>query len=166
MDGRRKISTEFILDKTTQQMLNLDLDLVTLTSMTTSSTWLMDKVIAFPKLLSQQLTAASLVAAGLGSSSSSSSWSNSETALEETYPSLGVAYKMIDVARHCYPESCWIVIDDVVYDVTEFISQHPGGSEIILEHAGSDATGAFQDVQHSGDAKTIMDKYRIGQLVR
>lgn len=31
-----------------------------------------------------------------------------------------------------------------VYDVTEFLSEHPGGSSILLKHAGRDATAAYE----------------------
>ena len=33
-----------------------------------------------------------------------------------------------------------------VYDVTDFLSDHPGGEEILLESAGADSTEAFEDV--------------------
>ena len=33
-----------------------------------------------------------------------------------------------------------------VYDVTEFLAEHPGGEEILLETAGTDSTEAFEDV--------------------
>ena len=35
---------------------------------------------------------------------------------------------------------CWLGIDGLVYDVTKFLDDHPGGPEIVLEHAGKDAT--------------------------
>ena len=31
-----------------------------------------------------------------------------------------------------------------VYDVSEFLSEHPGGSAILLKHAGKDATAAYE----------------------
>jgi L-lactate dehydrogenase (cytochrome) len=31
-----------------------------------------------------------------------------------------------------------------VYDVTEFLAEHPGGSAILLKHAGRDATAAYE----------------------
>lgn len=31
-----------------------------------------------------------------------------------------------------------------MYDVTEFLNEHPGGSAILLKHAGRDATAAYE----------------------
>ncbi|KAF8759669.1 FMN-dependent dehydrogenase [Rhizoctonia solani] len=36
------------------------------------------------------------------------------------------------------------LVSGKVYDVTEFISEHPGGSAVLLKHAGKDATAAYE----------------------
>lgn len=41
-----------------------------------------------------------------------------------------------DVAKHSNRESCWVIIEGRVYDVTDFLEEHPGGPEIILRYAG------------------------------
>lgn len=38
-------------------------------------------------------------------------------------------YTLKDVAAHSSPKNCWIIIKGTVYDVTEFLPQHPGGAE-------------------------------------
>lgn len=43
--------------------------------------------------------------------------------------------------------------------------QHPGGEEVLLEQAGKDASEAFEDVGHSTDARELMQKYKIGDIV-
>ncbi|XP_050355300.1 cytochrome b5-like [Nymphalis io] len=58
----------------------------------------------------------------------------------------------------------WMIYKDSVYDVTSYIPEHPGG-DVILEEAGTDATKAFDDVDHSSDAITILKKYKIGEIV-
>lgn len=30
--------------------------------------------------------------------------------------------------------SCWIIINNLVYDLTEFFHIHPGGQEVLLEY--------------------------------
>ncbi|XP_058807593.1 cytochrome b5-like [Phymastichus coffea] len=58
-----------------------------------------------------------------------------------------------------------IAVHDKVYDVTEFLNEHPGGEEVLLDHAGKDATEDFNDVGHSSDAQDLMNKYLIGEIV-
>ncbi len=60
-----------------------------------------------------------------------------------------------DIAQHSSPESCWVIVRGKVYDVTEFLPEHPGGQKIILKYAGRDATAAFDPV-HPPDT---LDKY-------
>ncbi|KAJ8952689.1 hypothetical protein NQ318_021005 [Aromia moschata] len=43
--------------------------------------------------------------------------------------------------------------------------QHPGGEEVLLEQAGKEASEAFEDVGHSSDARELMVKFKIGELV-
>ncbi|PGH22958.1 hypothetical protein AJ80_03007 [Polytolypa hystricis UAMH7299] len=50
------------------------------------------------------------------------------------------------IATHNNQSNCWIVVDNQVWDVTDFVSEHPGGAGIILKNAGRDATKAFSDV--------------------
>merc|ERR1712126_207896 len=61
-------------------------------------------------------------------------------------------------------KSIWMVIHDKVYDVTKFLDEHPGGEEILVEHASKDATESFEDVGHSTDAREMMSAYLIGEL--
>lgn len=61
-------------------------------------------------------------------------------------------------------KSIWFVIHDKVYDVTKFLDEHPGGEEILVEHAGKDSTDEFEDVGHSTDARDMMKEYLIGEL--
>lgn len=42
-----------------------------------------------------------------------------------------------EVAKHNSKKSCWIVLDSKAYDVTNFLSEHPGGAPIILRNAGT-----------------------------
>lgn len=37
----------------------------------------------------------------------------------------------------------WIVIENLVYDVSRFSRKHPGGERLMLNHAGQDATVGF-----------------------
>ncbi len=68
------------------------------------------------------------------------------------------------VAEHCYSQDAWMVIFDKVYDVTEFLHEHPGGVDVMQEYIGYDASLAFRSVGHSEDAVTMLADYLIGEL--
>jgi len=74
-------------------------------------------------------------------------------------------YTREEVKKHHDNQGAWIVIHNNIYDVTAFLNEHPGGEEVLLEQAGRDASEAFEDVGHSTDARELMVKYRIGEVV-
>ena len=69
-----------------------------------------------------------------------------------------------ELKQHKTREDIWFAIHGKVYNVTQFLEEHPGGEEILLERAGSDATAAFEDIGHSMHAREQMKKYMIGAL--
>jgi hypothetical protein len=80
-----------------------------------------------------------------------------------------------EVAANNSEQSCWTIINDNVYDITEYIPRHPGGDEILLA-CGSDGTSLFFERQtengqsigsgtpHSSGATRQLDAYLIGTL--
>ncbi|KAH7982999.1 hypothetical protein HPB52_008654 [Rhipicephalus sanguineus] len=73
-------------------------------------------------------------------------------------------YTLQDVYQHCHQNDLWIVIHNRVYDVTNFLDKHPGGEEILWEHAGRDATLAFMGTGHTREAISLLQQYCIGIL--
>jgi cytochrome b5 len=49
-----------------------------------------------------------------------------------------------------------------VYDVTNYLDEHPGGGEVLLDVAGQDADEFFEDIGHSADARKELLKHQIG----
>merc|ERR1711872_983860 len=64
-----------------------------------------------------------------------------------------------EVADHCMPCDAWMVVYDRVYYVTDYLMQHPGGEDVMLEYIGHDATNAFRSVGHSRAAFCALKKY-------
>lgn len=76
------------------------------------------------------------------------------------------SYTLSEVSAHCELDDCWIVINDSVYNVTRFLQEHPGGRDVILEHAGRDATIAFYGSGHSPHGFSLLQEFRIGTLAK
>ena len=74
-------------------------------------------------------------------------------------------FTMTQVRANNTARSCWTVIDGVVYDLTKWISNHPGGSGAILFLCGTDGTNAFS-AQHQNQSRPAirLDTYRLGPL--
>lgn len=66
--------------------------------------------------------------------------------------------------EHNKPTDCWIVIDGKIIDVTTFADNHPGGADVLTEHAGKDATESFNSIGHSEGAKMQIMDYLVGIL--
>ena len=47
---------------------------------------------------------------------------------------------MDEVRQHSTKDDAWIVIDDTIYDVSNFWKKHPGGQQVMLNFAGRDAS--------------------------
>ncbi|OAQ73868.1 cytochrome b5 [Pochonia chlamydosporia 170] len=71
-----------------------------------------------------------------------------------------------DVAEHNTKKDIYVVVHDKIYDCTQFVDEHPGGEEVLLDCAGQDATEAFEDVGHSDEARETLDKLLVGVLKR
>ncbi len=66
-----------------------------------------------------------------------------------------------ELAKHTTDKDCWVAIQGKVYDVTDFLPDHPGGKKAILMYAGKDATAEFE-MLHKPD---IINKYGQNMLV-
>lgn len=74
-------------------------------------------------------------------------------------------YTLAEVAKRNTQAECWVAIDGGVYDLTEWIRQHPGGSGAIRALCGLDGTSQFIS-QHGGESRpsSTLDRYYLGPL--
>jgi hypothetical protein len=65
-------------------------------------------------------------------------------------------------------QSCWAVIEGDVYDLTTWISAHPGGPDKISALCGTDATAQFTGkhgaVDDDGKPQTRLETFKLGPL--
>ncbi len=71
-----------------------------------------------------------------------------------------------EVARHNSRKSCWIIINDTVYDVTEFLRNHPGGERAILVYAGKDASKEFTMLHRPGILQRYGKPMIVGKILK
>ena len=88
-----------------------------------------------------------------------------EQAAESQSASPATTFTAAQVAQNSDATSCWASVDGSVYDLTEWISEHPGGSREIEALCGTDATAAFQR-QHGSNAEAQRELagFKIGEL--
>lgn len=71
-----------------------------------------------------------------------------------------------EVRKHSNRTDRWLVVDENVYDVTEWAKRHPGGSAILGHYAGQDATEAFLEFHKD---KALVAKFmvalKVGQVI-
>ncbi|CAI5997781.1 unnamed protein product [Closterium sp. NIES-65] len=71
-------------------------------------------------------------------------------------------FTMDEVSKHNRPGNAWVVVQNKVYDVSNFADQHPGGRVIYLM-AGRNATDVFA-VFHKPSTSTFLSTLYIGDL--
>lgn len=74
-------------------------------------------------------------------------------------------FPQADVQSHNTEKSCYVTVGLKVYDVTSFLEDHPGGGQLILDHAGSDVREMMEDElshRHTEAAYEILDDLHIG----
>ena len=100
--------------------------------------------------------------------------------------STGRVISLKECQEHVREDDCWLVINGKALDVTDFMDEHPGGLDILLQStgavqpgcsaraavrqcsqllcAGKDASQDFEDINHSATAHKLLDKYAIGDF--
>ena len=70
-----------------------------------------------------------------------------------------------EVQKRNSSASCWSIVYENVFDLTKWITKHPGGAEKIRAICGKDGTTSFER-QHEGDggAANQLSSYFLGKL--
>jgi len=72
-------------------------------------------------------------------------------------------YSRAEVKEHSTTESCWTIIHNKVYDITNWIPKHPGG-DLVRQGAGIECTAIFESSHPPHVNETFLAKFLIGEL--
>nr|QHA94780.1 delta-6-desaturase-2 [Buglossoides arvensis] len=70
-----------------------------------------------------------------------------------------------ELKKHDKPEDLWISIQGKVYDVSDWLKDHPGGSYPLLSLAGQEVTDAFVAF-HPASTRNILDNFFTGYYLK
>jgi cytochrome b involved in lipid metabolism len=70
-------------------------------------------------------------------------------------------YTMEEVAKHNKKDDLWVVVKGVVLDLTNWLDDHPGGPQALLNFMGRDATEEFE-MLHDDE---VIPKYAPSQVI-
>ena len=75
------------------------------------------------------------------------------------------SYTLADVKTHSTSKNCWTVVGSGVFNLTDWVGRHAGGSAFILAMCGVDATTSFRN-QHGliGPEANRLATFRVGAL--
>ena len=88
------------------------------------------------------------------------------TAVGDINPITGVVGTLLtveEIAKHNIETDCYLIVNNIVHDVTTFINKHPGGRQRILEMCGGEASKIFSTI-HSNFAWNLLKNYQIGSV--
>jgi cytochrome b involved in lipid metabolism len=82
----------------------------------------------------------------------------------------GINLTIAVIATHNTPDDCWVIINNKVYSLSNYLNLHPGNVNTITPYCGKDGTTAFdtkdksRPQSHSQYADSLLADYLIGGL--
>jgi len=93
---------------------------------------------------------------------------NSSSNQSATTSILALTLNMTEIAKHNKSSDCWLLVNNKVYNVSSYISAHPGGSGTIIPNCGKESTQLYNtkggNKPHSGNANNMLAAYYVGNL--
>ena len=71
-----------------------------------------------------------------------------------------------EFVKHNTADDCWITVNGNVYDLTDFIEMHPGGTTPLIQNAGHDATTLYNKIHPKGTIENFLpEDKQLGVLI-
>lgn len=77
------------------------------------------------------------------------------------YFEFGQTYINYLIAGKNTMQRCLVGLHGNIYDITDFLEEHPGSPETLLVHAGQDATPTFESIGHSSTARRLTQPFCV-----
>ncbi|KAJ0402044.1 hypothetical protein ATCC90586_010192 [Pythium insidiosum] len=86
------------------------------------------------------------------------------SSVASSYFNVDRKYSSCELRRHQHQRSCWVLVDGLVYDVTDLLGVHSGGMQALLDaaRAGQDCGDIMR--QHPPEARRMLAEYRLGEF--
>ncbi|XP_065920400.1 cytochrome b5 reductase 4-like isoform X2 [Dysidea avara] len=69
-----------------------------------------------------------------------------------------------ELQKHNSEDDCWTAFRGVVYDITHYLTFHPGGKSQLMRAAGTDCTMLFNQVHSHVNLSSILITFQVGTL--
>ncbi|MFS7929813.1 putative cytochrome b5-like heme/steroid binding domain, cytochrome b5, heme-binding protein [Helianthus anomalus] len=73
-------------------------------------------------------------------------------------------FRFDEVSKHNEYDDIWLIVSGKVYDVSNFLLEHPGGAEAMIAATNKDATGDFEEAGHKDETREMMQKFCVGKI--
>ena len=80
---------------------------------------------------------------------------------KQFYFRFGQSYLNYVLAGQTSNEQCLVGLHGNIYDISSFLTTHPGSPDTLQVHAGRDATRFFEDMNHSMVARRLAKKFCV-----
>lgn len=114
----------------------------------------------------EEATSTTPVQEQVESSADQTAGENSVADQSDPQPLIPEGLTVAQVAEHNSQTDCYAIVGEKVYNLTSWISQHPGGPDKIISLCGTDATAKFSQ-QHGSNAQAqaTLTNFFIADLV-
>ncbi|KAL3492739.1 FAD binding domain-containing protein [Aspergillus germanicus] len=75
-----------------------------------------------------------------------------------------IEYTIEEVARHNTKEDLWVIVEGVVMDLSDWLDEHPGGPQALMNFMGHDATEEFEMLHDDEVTPKYSPKQVIGRV--
>ena len=73
-------------------------------------------------------------------------------------------FTLKQVSEHKTESVCWVAIDNKVYNITKWLSKHPGGKSVLFNLAGTDCSDEFRTFHYKPNYE-LLKAFCVGFIV-